>query len=68
MKIVKVSIEREARLFTNDIRNFTVRPWDYDLGDVIGNGATKEQAIDNFKGSWEFEKGEEIDIEIIIEP
>jgi len=63
MKTVTIEINSESVHFKNDPRNFTVTPSDgWDLGAPLGNGATKEQAIDDFKENWYLKYDEVIEV------
>jgi hypothetical protein len=63
MKTVEIVITSNPVHFKNDPRNFTVTACDgWDLGAPLGNGATKEKAIEDFKENWYLKYDEEIEV------
>lgn len=62
MKTIEVTIEKNPSQITGDIQNFKVVPRTWDLGDPIGYGSTRENAIQDFIESWLLKYDEDITI------
>lgn len=66
MTIVEISVKQEPYQFPGDPRNYTVtEAAGWDLGHPIGSGDSIDEAISDFKSSWELTYDEEIDVVII---
>ena len=65
MNVIDVTVKEEPVKFTNDPRNFQVSEHPWDLGGIIGNGATLEAAIADFKDSYELKHDVKPEIKIV---
>lgn len=63
LKVVEIVFSKDPVQVTNCPINYTVTEADgWDLGRPIGNGATLEDAMNDFKSSWQLKFDEEIDV------
>ena len=66
LKVVEIVYSKDPVQVTNCPQNYTVTEADgWDLGRPIGNGATLEDSMNDFKSSWMLKFDEEIDVLII---
>jgi hypothetical protein len=65
MTDIKVRIEKNPVQVTNDIQNFQVSEIEWDLGHPIGNGATLEEALEDFRQMYECKYDEEVNAIIV---
>jgi hypothetical protein len=68
MNEVRVKVEKNpVQIYggVGSICNFQVAPVDYDLGDAVGNGATLEEALQDFEASYECKFDEEVNAIIV---
>lgn len=63
--LVEVTVTEEPTKFTGDIRNYTVVEHPYDLGGIVGNGATLEEAVEDFKEWYSLKRDMECEVKII---
>lgn len=65
MTNIKVIVEKNPVQLTNDSRNFQVSELEWDLGSPIGNGATLEEALEDFRVTYECKYDEAVNAIIV---